>query len=260
MRHIQNMAKVMLATGLIVLYGYAVEAFMGWYSANPYEGVHDREPDDRDRTGTCTGSLIFCNGVMPQTLWFKKVRTNIPLLFVIALIVNVGMWLERYVIVVTSLSRDFLPSSWGMYAGTMWDWMTYVGTLGLFAWLLFLFLRLRADDLDVRDADDRARGHGGRARGALRTPWQHQEISAQPVRPDGRVPTRRRRSSPPRAQAREAGYTKVDAYTPFPITELDDGAEAAAQPRAARRADRRARRPAPPATGSSTGRRPSSTR
>ena len=86
--------------------------------------------------------LIFCNGLMPQTLWFKKVRTNIPLLFVISLIVNVGMWLERFVIVVTSLSRDFLPSSWGMYAGTRWDWMTYVGTLGLFTWLMFLFLRL----------------------------------------------------------------------------------------------------------------------
>ena len=78
---------------------------------------------------------------MPQTLWFKRVRTNVPLLFLIALIVNVGMWLERYVIVVTSLNRDFLPSAWGMYAGTMWDWMTYVGTLGLFAWLLFLFIR-----------------------------------------------------------------------------------------------------------------------
>jgi len=141
MRHIQNCAKVMLCTGLIVVYGYSVEAFMGWYSGNPYETFMIA-----NRT---TGNywymywfLIFCNGLMPQTLWFKKVRTNLPLLFVIALIVNVGMWLERYVIVVTSLSRDFLPSAWGMYAGTMWDWMTYIGTLGLFTWLLFLFLRL----------------------------------------------------------------------------------------------------------------------
>jgi Ni/Fe-hydrogenase subunit HybB-like protein len=141
MRHIQNCAKVMLATGLIVLYGYSVEAFMGWFSGDPNEGfmIWNR----------MTGNywymywfLIFCNGIMPQTLWFKKVRTNIPLLFCIALIVNVGMWLERFVIVVTSLSRDFLPSSWGMYAGTMWDWMTYIGTLGLFTWLMFLFLRL----------------------------------------------------------------------------------------------------------------------
>jgi Ni/Fe-hydrogenase subunit HybB-like protein len=140
LRHIQNMAKIMLATGLIVLYGYTVEAFMSWYAASPAEGfmIANRM---RGPYWWAYASLIFCNGVMPQTLWFKRVRTNVPLLFLIALIVNVGMWLERYVIVVTSLSRDFLPSAWGMYAGTMWDWMTYVGTLGLFAWLLFLFIR-----------------------------------------------------------------------------------------------------------------------
>ena len=141
MRHIQNMAKVMLATGLIVFYGYAVEAFMAWYSASSWEGfmIANR------MTGPywyMYWSLILCNGVIPQLLWFKWVRMNIPLLFAISIVVNIGMWLERYVIIVTSLARDFLPSSWGMYSGTMWDWMTYVGTLGLFAWLLFLFLRL----------------------------------------------------------------------------------------------------------------------
>ena len=141
MRHIQNMAKVMLATGLIVFYGYAVEAFMAWYSATSWEGFMI--------VNRMTGpywymywALILCNGVIPQLLWFKWVRMNIPLLFAISIVVNIGMWLERYVIIVTSLARDFLPSSWGMYSGTMWDWMTYVGTLGLFAWLLFLFLRL----------------------------------------------------------------------------------------------------------------------
>ena len=140
MRHIQNMAKVMLATGLIVFYGYAVEAFMAWYSASSWEGFMI--------VNRMTGpywymywALILCNGVIPQLLWFKWVRMNIPLLFAISIVVNVGMWLERYVIIVTSLARDFLPSSWGMYSGTMWDWMTYVGTLGLFTWLLFLFLR-----------------------------------------------------------------------------------------------------------------------
>jgi Ni/Fe-hydrogenase subunit HybB-like protein len=141
MRHIQNMAKVMLATGLIVFYGYAVEAFMGWYSASSWEGFMIRNR----MTGPywyMYWTLILCNGIIPQLLWFKKVRMNIPVLFVIAIIVNVGMWLERYVIIVTSLARDFLPSSWGMYAGTMWDWMTYIGTLGLFTWLLFIFLRL----------------------------------------------------------------------------------------------------------------------
>jgi molybdopterin-containing oxidoreductase family membrane subunit len=141
MRHIQNCAKVMLCTGLIVLYGYSVEAFMGWFSGDPYEGfmIANRT---HGNYWYMYWFLIFCNGIMPQTLWFKKVRTNIPLLFCIALVVNVGMWLERFVIVVTSLSRDFLPSSWGMYAGTMWDWMTYIGTIGLFTWLMFIFLRL----------------------------------------------------------------------------------------------------------------------
>jgi Ni/Fe-hydrogenase subunit HybB-like protein len=140
MRHIQNMAKVMLATGLIVGYGYAVEAFMGWYSANRYETfmISNRMFGNY---WYMYWFLILCNGVTPQLLWFKQVRTNVPLLFVIALVVNTGMWLERFVIVVTSLSRDFLPSSWSMYAGTMWDWMTYIGTLGLFTWLMFLFLR-----------------------------------------------------------------------------------------------------------------------
>jgi Ni/Fe-hydrogenase subunit HybB-like protein len=140
MRHIQNMAKVMLATGLIVAYGYSVEAFMGWYSANRYETfmISNRMFGNY---WYMYWFLILCNGVTPQLLWFKQVRTNIPLLFVIALIVNTGMWLERFVIVVTSLSREFLPSSWSMYAGTRWDWMTYIGTLGLFTWLMFLFLR-----------------------------------------------------------------------------------------------------------------------
>jgi Ni/Fe-hydrogenase subunit HybB-like protein len=139
-RHIQNMAKVMLATGLIVVYGYSVEAFMGWYSANRYETfmISNRMFGNY---WYMYWFLILCNGLTPQLLWFKQVRTNIPLLFVIALVVNTGMWLERFVIVVTSLSRDFLPSSWSMYAGTMWDWMTYIGTLGLFTWLMFLFLR-----------------------------------------------------------------------------------------------------------------------
>jgi Ni/Fe-hydrogenase subunit HybB-like protein len=139
-RHIQNMAKVMLATGLIVFYGYAVEAFMAWYSASSWEGfmIANRMFGNY---WYMYWALILCNGVIPQLLWFKKVRMNIPLLFAISIIVNIGMWLERYVIIVTSLSRDFLPSSWGMYAGTMWDWMTYIGTIGLFVWLLFLFLR-----------------------------------------------------------------------------------------------------------------------
>jgi molybdopterin-containing oxidoreductase family membrane subunit len=140
MRHLDNMAKVMLATGLVVAYGYGIEAFMAWYSNNPYERYVML-----NRAGgpyaVMYWALIACNVCAPQLLWFKRVRQNVPALFVMAIIVNVGMWLERYVIVVISLSRDFLPSSWGMYAGTMWDWAMYLGTLGLFLALLFLFIR-----------------------------------------------------------------------------------------------------------------------
>jgi molybdopterin-containing oxidoreductase family membrane subunit len=86
-------------------------------------------------------TLIFCNILTPQWLWFKRVRTSPLGLFAVAMVVNVGMWLERFVIIVTSLHRDFLPSSWGMYAPTFWDWSTFLGTIGLFLSLLFLFLR-----------------------------------------------------------------------------------------------------------------------
>jgi molybdopterin-containing oxidoreductase family membrane subunit len=134
------MAKIMLVTGLLVAYGYGIEIFIAWYSNNPYEWAVVE-----NRVGgpfmLMYWALIACNIVTPQLLWFKWVRSTPALLFVLALIINTGMWLERYVIVVVSLSRDFLPSSWGMYAGTVWDWSMYLGTLGLFCALLFLFIR-----------------------------------------------------------------------------------------------------------------------
>jgi len=140
MRHLQNMAKVMLVTGLIVAYGYTTEAFIAWYSGDKYEGF---VPLNRifGPYSRVYWALILCNVVIPQALWFKRVRTSVPTLFIISLIVNVGMWLERFVIIVLSLHRDYLPSSWGMFAPTFWDWSTLVGTIGLFLALLFLFLR-----------------------------------------------------------------------------------------------------------------------
>jgi molybdopterin-containing oxidoreductase family membrane subunit len=138
--HLDNMAKIMLVTGLLVAYGYGIEAFMAWYSNNPYEwAVMINRIGGPFRVQYW--SLIACNVIAPQFLWFKRVRSSPGMLFVLALIINTGMWLERYVIVVMSLSRDFLPSSWGMYSGTMWDWSMYVGTIGLFFALLFLFIR-----------------------------------------------------------------------------------------------------------------------
>jgi molybdopterin-containing oxidoreductase family membrane subunit len=141
MRHVQAMAKVMLATGLIVAYGYAMEAFMSWYGANTYEEfmMNNR------MTGPYAPfywSLIACNIVLPQLLWSSGVRRNLLAVWILAMIVNVGMWLERFVIVITSLHRDFLPSSWDMYWPTKWDWATYVGTIGFFLACLFLFVRV----------------------------------------------------------------------------------------------------------------------
>ncbi len=139
-RHLQNMGKILLATGLIVAYGYLVEIFMAWYSGNWYEQfmILNRIQGPYQKQWM---ALLLCNVLVPQLLWFRRVRSSPILLFLVAMFVNVGMWLERFVIVVTSLHRDFLPSSWGMYSGTVWDWATFVGTIGLFLALLFLFIR-----------------------------------------------------------------------------------------------------------------------
>ena len=141
LRHLNNMAKVTLATGLIVGYGYMFEAFFGYYSADVYEKfmIWNR------MTGPYAPfyyALIFCNVITPQFLWFKRIRTGPLILWCISIVVNIGMWLERFVIVITSLHRDFLPSSWGMYWPTIWDWAVYIGTLGLFMTCIFLFVRV----------------------------------------------------------------------------------------------------------------------
>jgi Ni/Fe-hydrogenase subunit HybB-like protein len=140
-RHLDNSAKVMLATGLIVAYGYVVEAFMGWYGGNRYDAflLWNRL---HGPYSFFYYMLLSCNIVIPQVLWFPKLRTNPVWLFMISGVVLVGMWLERFIIVVVSLHRDFLTSSWGMYYPTRWDWMTYVGTIGLFLSAMFLFVRL----------------------------------------------------------------------------------------------------------------------
>ena len=139
--HLDNSAKVMLATGLIVGYGYVIEAFMGWYSGNRYEAftMWNRL---HGPYATLYWLLWICNIFIPQVLWIKKFRTKPVLLFIISGVVLVGMWLERFVIVVMSLHRDFLTSSWGMYYPSRWDWMTYVGTIGMFLALIFLFVRV----------------------------------------------------------------------------------------------------------------------
>lgn len=141
LRHLENMAKVILATGSMMAYGYAMEVFFAYYSGNSFE----RYMTLNRALGPYAWSywlLVTCNVLTPQLFWFQSLRQSIPVLFVVSLLVNVGMWLERFVIVVISLHRDFLPSSWRMYYPTVWDFTHLVGSIGLFLTLLFLFIRL----------------------------------------------------------------------------------------------------------------------
>jgi Ni/Fe-hydrogenase subunit HybB-like protein len=141
LRHLENCAKVMLATGLIVAYAYIMETFMAWYSGNPFE----QQAFWNRMTGPYAPQywfLVTCNIVSPQLLWFKKFRQTPVLLFISSIIVLTGMWLERYMIIVSSLAQDFVTSSWSLFHATRWDWATYWGTIGFFLFLFFLFVRL----------------------------------------------------------------------------------------------------------------------
>lgn len=140
-RHLDLAARVMLATGLMVSLGYASEYWMAWYGDEHFDEFLVRN-QMFGPYWPIWWTLMTCNVVVPQALWWRRVRITPWLLFIIAILVNVGMWAERFVIVVTSLHRDFLPSSWGMYYPTLWDWATLLGSIGLFFTLLFLFVRL----------------------------------------------------------------------------------------------------------------------
>jgi molybdopterin-containing oxidoreductase family membrane subunit len=140
LRHFENMAKVILLTGTIVGYAYGLEFFMAWYSGNPYESFAFVNRAFGPYAWAYW-TMVSCNVLVPQIFWFKKARTSIPVLFVASLFVNVGMWFERFVIIVTSLHRDFLPSSWAYFKPTFWDVSTFVGSFGLFFTMFALFVR-----------------------------------------------------------------------------------------------------------------------
>jgi Ni/Fe-hydrogenase subunit HybB-like protein len=138
--HMEKMNIILLVTGMMVGFAYLMEFFIAWYSGVEYE----KAIFILRATGPYAWAywiMITCNVVSPQLFWVKKFRRNVALTFVISIIVNIGMWFERFVIAITSLSTDFLPSSWGYYSPTMWDVLTYVGTFGLFFTFFLLFLR-----------------------------------------------------------------------------------------------------------------------
>ena len=139
-RHIENMAKIILLTGSMVGYAYAMEFFIAWYSGNEYEqfAFVNRA---FGQYAWAYWIMISCNVITPQLFWIKKFRTTPIIVFVLSIFVNIGMWFERFVITVTSLAQDFLPSSWAYYSPTIWDIGCLIGSFGLFFTLFTLFVR-----------------------------------------------------------------------------------------------------------------------
>jgi molybdopterin-containing oxidoreductase family membrane subunit len=161
MRVLENMNKIMLVTGSMVGYAYAMEFFIAWYGGNPYE----RFTFLNRAFGPywwAYWTMLSCNVFIPQLFWFRSIRRSIPAMFVISIFVNIGMWFERFVIIVTSLHRDFTPSAWGYFRPTLFDVATYVGTLGLFFTLFLLFLRFlpMIAISEVKGASPHANPHG----------------------------------------------------------------------------------------------------
>jgi len=139
-RHLENMAKIMLATGMMVGLAYSTEFFMAWYSGNQYEAFTFLNRAFGPYAWAYW-TMVTCNVVVPQIFWFRKLRNNTLILWIASVLINVGMWFERFVIVVSSLSRDFVPTSWGYYRPTIVDILTFVGSFGLFFTLFLLFIR-----------------------------------------------------------------------------------------------------------------------
>ncbi len=143
--HVDKMAKIILLTGSIVGYAYLMELFVAWYGANKFESfTFFTARANFDGKGWYQWSywiMMFCNVISPQIFWFKKMRTNYVVVFIVCQFVNVGMWFERFTIIVTSLAQDFLPSSWGHYAPSTTEILTFVGTFGIFLTLFLLFMR-----------------------------------------------------------------------------------------------------------------------
>ncbi|MFM1767686.1 MAG: hypothetical protein RJA22_215 [Verrucomicrobiota bacterium] len=139
-RHVELMCKVLLATGSIVGYAYGMEFFIAWYGGNPYE-LYAFKNRAFGPYWWSYWAMITCNVISPHFFWFKRLRTNMWFVFAISIVVNIGMWFERFVIIVTSLHRDYMPSNWAYFRPTWVDIWTYIGTMGLFMTLFLLFLR-----------------------------------------------------------------------------------------------------------------------
>ncbi len=261
LRHFDYMAKIMLVTGTMVGYAYATEFFTAWYSGNPYE-LFTFLNRALGPYAWAYWIMVTCNVISPQIFWFKKARTSIPVLFVLSIVINIGMWFERFVIIVTSLHRDFLPSSWGYFSPTMWDVLCLLGSFGLFFTMFCLFVRFlpMVATAEVKSVLPQADPHWRPETGHLPTeapahlngakageipahPHADQPPADAPALVDGvkagsrwsfQVPLLSRLPKGPYygvlaefatpaalyhacERVRDAGFTRWDAHTPFPV-------------------------------------------
>jgi len=223
MRHFDYMAKIVLVTSWMVGYAYGLEFFTAWYSGNPYE-IHAFTNRAVGDYAWAYWTMVTCNVLVPQVLWLSRVRRSLAALFVVSILVNVGMWFERFVIIVTSLHHDFLPSSWGYFRPTIWDVACLVGGFGLFFTLLCVFVRFvpMVAAAEVKTVLPEASPHHHGARAAART-----EPAALPPTPPGGGDSLLGEFESPAAlyraceRVRDAGYSSWDAHTPFPVHGLD---------------------------------------
>ena len=163
LRHIENCCKILLATGCIVGYSYSMEFFIAWYSGQMFEKFTFMNRALGPFAWTFW-TMVFCNVIAPQFMWSKRLRTNLWFVFIIATFANAGMWFERFVIIVTSLTRDFLPSSWWTYRPTWVDIGMLAGSFGLFFTLFMLFCRflpvIAMAEVKTVMPESHAHGHG----------------------------------------------------------------------------------------------------
>ena len=226
MRHLDYMAKVILVTGCMVGYAYGTEFFTAWYSGNPYEF--------KAFTNRAFGeyawaywTMVSCNVFFPQLLWFKKVRSSLVALFILSILVNIGMWFERFVIIVTSLSHDYLPSTWDYFHPTIWDFATFIGGFGLFFTLFSLFVRFApmVAAAEVKSVLPQADPHAEPAPDI--EPQAPAILAPAPVKAEGGSRVLLAEFKTPAAlyhgceSLRDAGFTHWDAHTPFPVHGLD---------------------------------------
>ena len=249
LRHFDFMAKIMLVTGTMVGYAYATEFFIAWYSGNPYE-LFTFLNRALGPYAWAYWIMITCNVISPQVFWFKKARTSIPILFVVSIVINIGMWFERFVIIVTSLHRDFLPSSWGYFSPTMWDVMCLLGSFGLFFTMFCLFVRFlpMVATAEVKTVLPQADPHW-HAPGTEHHDGTPAHVDHAPVLDNGpkaalrwsfQMPLMARLPKGPYygvlaefatpaalyhacERVRDAGFTRWDAHTPFPVHGLEQG-------------------------------------